>query len=190
MNVAEAIRNKRAIRAFRDEALSEAHLRAILDAGRRSQSSKNSQPWHFIAVQERARLEAIAALGDNIGHGARCGALRGDRHTAGERAHHLALLRYRPGRGLHAAGGPGTGRRLLPRHRLRAGRPARTARLPAGSIRRACSSPSATPPRSSRALAWVPPAGAAMPRWCTAKPGAAERQPPITQKPCIREEKR
>ncbi len=68
MNVAEAIRNKRAIRAFRDEALSEAHLRAILDAGRRSQSSKNSQPWHFIAVQERARLEAIAALGDNIGH--------------------------------------------------------------------------------------------------------------------------
>ena len=68
MNVGEAIRNKRAIRAFRDETLSEAHLRAILDAGRRSQSSKNSQPWHFIAVQQRERLEAIAALGDNIGH--------------------------------------------------------------------------------------------------------------------------
>lgn len=68
MNVSEAIRSKRAIRAFRDEALSEAEVRAILDAGRRSQSSKNSQPWSFIAVQQRARLQAIAALGDNIGH--------------------------------------------------------------------------------------------------------------------------
>ena len=68
MNVSEAIRSKRAIRAFRDEALSEAEVRAILDAGRRSQSSKNSQPWSFIAVQQRERLQAIAALGDNIGH--------------------------------------------------------------------------------------------------------------------------
>ncbi|MCE2488555.1 MAG: nitroreductase family protein [Anaerolineae bacterium] len=68
MNVSEAIRNKRAIRAFRDEPLSAAQVSAILDAGRRSQSSKNSQPWSFIAVQERQRLQAIAALGDNIGH--------------------------------------------------------------------------------------------------------------------------
>ncbi len=70
MNVSDAIRSKRAIRNFRDEALAEDHLRAILDAGRRSQSSKNSQPWHFIAVQERSRLEAIAALGSNLGHAA------------------------------------------------------------------------------------------------------------------------
>ncbi len=68
MNVSEAIRNKRAIRAFREEPLSAAQVSAILDAGRRSQSSKNSQPWSFIAVQERQRLQAIAALGDNIGH--------------------------------------------------------------------------------------------------------------------------
>ena len=68
MDVHEAIRSKRAIRNFRDEALPEAQVRAILDAGRRSQSSKNSQPWHFVAVQERERLEAIAALGANIGH--------------------------------------------------------------------------------------------------------------------------
>ncbi|MCY4526665.1 MAG: nitroreductase family protein, partial [Anaerolineaceae bacterium] len=68
MNVSEAIRNKRAVRAFRDEPLSAAQVSAILDAGRRSQSSKNSQPWSFIAVQQRERLQAIAALGDNIGH--------------------------------------------------------------------------------------------------------------------------
>ncbi len=68
MNVRDAIRSKRAIRAFRDEMLSADQVRDILDAGRRAQSSKNSQPWHFIAVQERARLRAIAALGDNIGH--------------------------------------------------------------------------------------------------------------------------
>ena len=68
MNVRDAIESKRAIRAFRDEPLTAEEVSAILDAGRRSQSSKNSQPWHFIAVQERERLRAIAALGDNIGH--------------------------------------------------------------------------------------------------------------------------
>jgi nitroreductase len=41
MNVSEAIRTKRAIRKFQDKPLPEDILRAILNAGRRSQSSKN-----------------------------------------------------------------------------------------------------------------------------------------------------
>ena len=68
MNVWDAIQSKRAIRQFRDEPLQPAHIDRILNAGRRSQSSKNSQPWHFIAVQDKARLAQIAELGAGMGH--------------------------------------------------------------------------------------------------------------------------
>jgi nitroreductase len=66
MQVWDAIRNKRAVRQFKDEPLREDEIRRILDAGRRSQSSKNGQPWQFVAVQERATLEAIGT--DNLWH--------------------------------------------------------------------------------------------------------------------------
>ena len=68
MDVWEAIRKKRAVRHFTDEPLAEEHLHRILDAGRRSQSSKNSQPWHFIAVQDRAMLQQLSQMGDFLGH--------------------------------------------------------------------------------------------------------------------------
>ncbi len=68
MHVWDAIQSKRAIRNFRDEPLQPAHIDRILNAGRRSQSSKNSQPWHFIAVQDKARLAQIAELGAGMGH--------------------------------------------------------------------------------------------------------------------------
>ncbi len=68
MNVAEAIRTKRAIRVFQDRPLPDEVVTAILNAGRRAQSSKNSQPWHFIAVRERATLTALSRLGTYAGH--------------------------------------------------------------------------------------------------------------------------
>ncbi len=68
MDVSQAIRTKRAVRKFRPERLQEAEIRAILNAGRRAQSSKNSQPWHFIAVQERETLQALSQCGDWAGH--------------------------------------------------------------------------------------------------------------------------
>jgi nitroreductase len=68
MEVAEAVRLKRAVRAFNDHPLSADDVEAILRAGRRAQSSKNTQPWHFIAVQQRSTLEALAGLGTYAGH--------------------------------------------------------------------------------------------------------------------------
>jgi len=68
MQVWDAIQSKRAIREFRAEALKPAEVERILQAGRRSQSSKNSQPWHFIAVQDRDRLGELAQLGAGMGH--------------------------------------------------------------------------------------------------------------------------
>ncbi len=72
MQVWEAIQSKRAIRQFRGEALQPNQIQRILQAGRRSQSSKNSQPWHFIAVQEGDILAKLAETGAGMGHVAGC----------------------------------------------------------------------------------------------------------------------
>jgi nitroreductase len=68
MEVWEAIRKKRAVRVFKDEPLSEEVVLRILDAGRRSQSSKNSQPWDFIAIRDRDQLNKVAELGTWTNH--------------------------------------------------------------------------------------------------------------------------
>ena len=68
MNVSDAIRTKRAIRLFTDQPLPEEAVAAILNAGRRAQSSKNTQPWNFVAVRERATLKALAECGTYAQH--------------------------------------------------------------------------------------------------------------------------
>jgi len=68
MNVSEAILLKRAVRQFTDQPLPEEAVHAILNAGRRAQSAKNTQPWHFIAIQERATLKALSELGTWADH--------------------------------------------------------------------------------------------------------------------------
>ncbi len=68
MNVWDAIRTKRAVRKFTDQPLPDDVIQRILDAGRRAQSSKNSQPWHFVAVRDRSLLEALSKTGDFMGH--------------------------------------------------------------------------------------------------------------------------
>jgi nitroreductase len=68
MNVWEAIRTKRAVRQFKPTPLPDDVIRKILNAGRRAQSSKNTQPWHFIAIQDKATLKALSELGDFAGH--------------------------------------------------------------------------------------------------------------------------
>ncbi len=63
MNVSEAIRLKRAVRIFSLEPLPKGTILAILNAGRRAQSSKNSQPWHFIAITHKSTLKALSECG-------------------------------------------------------------------------------------------------------------------------------
>ncbi len=68
MNVSEAIRTKRAVRKFRKQALSNKEIHAILNAGRRAQSSKNRQAWQFIVVQDRETLATLSHMGTFAGH--------------------------------------------------------------------------------------------------------------------------
>ena len=68
MNVSEAIRTKRAVRKFQEKSLPEDVVRAILNAGRRSQSSKNEQAWQFIAMRDRSVLKELSECGQWAGH--------------------------------------------------------------------------------------------------------------------------
>jgi nitroreductase len=68
MNVSDAIRSKRAVRRFAPEPLPGEAIHAILDAGRRAQSSKNTQPWQFVAITDRNILAELSQTGDFAGH--------------------------------------------------------------------------------------------------------------------------
>jgi nitroreductase len=68
MQVAEAIRMKRAVREFKDTKLTAEQIQDILNAGRRAQSAKNQQPWQFIAITDPSVLEDLSKLGTYAGH--------------------------------------------------------------------------------------------------------------------------
>ena len=63
MEVSQAIKMKRAVRDFTDEPIPDDQLEAVINAGRRAQSSKNTQPWHFIVVRDREILDELSKLG-------------------------------------------------------------------------------------------------------------------------------
>lgn len=68
MEVTEAIRTKRAIRAFTDRRAPHDVVERVLNAGRRAQSSKNTQPWAFVVVEDRETLKKLSACGQYAGH--------------------------------------------------------------------------------------------------------------------------
>jgi nitroreductase len=68
MNISDAIRLKRAVRKFQDKLLPDEVVRAILNAGRRSQSSKNTQAWRFIAIRDKTILMDLSQCGEWAGH--------------------------------------------------------------------------------------------------------------------------
>ena len=63
MEVSQAIKMKRAVREFTDDPIPEEQLTAVVNSGRRAQSSKNTQPWHFIVVRDREILGELSELG-------------------------------------------------------------------------------------------------------------------------------
>ena len=68
MDVLDAIRLKRSVRQFAPNPLPTDAVRAILNAGRRAQSSKNTQPWQFIAVTDKDVLARLSQTGDFASH--------------------------------------------------------------------------------------------------------------------------
>jgi nitroreductase len=68
MDVRDAVNAVRVIRRFVDQPLEPDHLDQILNAGRRTASSKNQQDWAFIVVRDREHLRQLAAVGKYSDH--------------------------------------------------------------------------------------------------------------------------
>ena len=68
MQTWEAITARRNVRTFTDRPIADADLDQILEAGRRSPSSQNWQPWDFILVTDRDQLRELAKVWRGAGH--------------------------------------------------------------------------------------------------------------------------
>ncbi len=68
METWETILSRRNVRSFADRPIPAAELDQILEAGRRSPSSQNWQPWDFILVTGREQLRQLARVWRGAGH--------------------------------------------------------------------------------------------------------------------------
>jgi len=62
MELLEAIKTRRSIRQFQDRSVSDEHVMAIIEAAMLAPSAGNQQPWHFIIISDRAKLDAIPSF--------------------------------------------------------------------------------------------------------------------------------
>jgi nitroreductase len=63
MDAYRCIISKRDLRTYDRRSISDETLRQILEAGRRSGSSRNRQPWEFIAITDGSVLARLARCG-------------------------------------------------------------------------------------------------------------------------------
>jgi nitroreductase len=68
METWDAIRARRDVRKYTDRPLTREQLDRILEAGRRSPSSQNWQPWDFVVVTDRAQLQDLSAVWEHAQH--------------------------------------------------------------------------------------------------------------------------
>ena len=68
MDALEAIRSRRNVRQFADRPIPDADLDAILEAARRTPSSRNEQRWDFVVCTDRAQLEDLALVWSGARH--------------------------------------------------------------------------------------------------------------------------
>lgn len=67
MDALEAIRKRRSIRKYTDDAVPKADLETIVDAGRLASTGSNRQPWDFVVVTDRTMIDRFTAAGAWIG---------------------------------------------------------------------------------------------------------------------------
>lgn len=67
VEVKEAIKSRRSIRSYRDDEVPSEDLEAIIEAGMYAPSAGNEQPWEFVVINDRKKLDEIALMHDNAG---------------------------------------------------------------------------------------------------------------------------
>lgn len=58
----EILHQRRSIRKYTEQPVSEEHLVAMLQAAMAAPSASNKQPWQFVTVQERSLLDQLAEV--------------------------------------------------------------------------------------------------------------------------------
>ena len=74
METWDAIRSRRNVRSYTGLAISDDDLNQVLEAGRRTPSANNWQPWDFVVVTDRNRLASLSRVWQGAGHVARAAA--------------------------------------------------------------------------------------------------------------------
>lgn len=62
MDALECLRTRVAVREFADKPIPLDVLTEVLEAGRQAGSSKNTQPWHFVVIQDPETLRRLAGM--------------------------------------------------------------------------------------------------------------------------------
>ena len=65
MNVYEAIKERRSVRAYQNKPVPEDVLTRILDSGRMAPSGGNRQPWKFVVVKDSQTRKKLAQAANN-----------------------------------------------------------------------------------------------------------------------------
>jgi nitroreductase len=68
METWDAIRARRNVRTFQDRPVPSDDLDRILEAGRRSPSASNRQPWDFVVVTDRSQLQELTTVWQGARH--------------------------------------------------------------------------------------------------------------------------
>ena len=63
MDVSAAILKRTSVRKWNPAPVEKEKIEKVLEAGRRAPSWGNTQPWRFIVIQDKARIEEIAKAG-------------------------------------------------------------------------------------------------------------------------------
>ena len=57
---------RRSVRRYKPDPVPEEHLRRILDAARRAPTSGNQQPWKFLVIRDRVKIDRMKAFEANM----------------------------------------------------------------------------------------------------------------------------
>lgn len=60
MDLDQAIRHRRAVRAYTDEGVDDDIVRRLVDAATQAPSALNEQPWGFVVIRDRAALDRLS----------------------------------------------------------------------------------------------------------------------------------
>jgi len=68
METFEAITSRRNVRSYQDRPIPDDDLRQVLEAARRTPSSRNAQRWDFVVVRDRDQLQDLSAVWQGARH--------------------------------------------------------------------------------------------------------------------------